>query len=166
MTRLAIHDCRVFTEPTYIRTRMRILKNNDHLAHVSTDNNQTSPQRETRDQGFTRPKVLVLLPFRNSALSWVHSLLNHSSASTVVHLDRFEREYSLPDGTTDKFSEPGAEERWPEDHRRVFAGNIDDTFKVGLKWTRKEVRLYSEFYSSDVIVASPLGLREVMEQER
>jgi U3 small nucleolar RNA-associated protein 25 len=32
-------------------------------------------EKEYRDQGFTRPKVLVLLPFRNSALEFVELLL-------------------------------------------------------------------------------------------
>ena len=36
-----------------------------------------------------------------------------------------------------------------------------ECFKVGVSVTRKSVKLYSSFYHSDLIVASPLGLRLV-----
>ena len=65
----------------------------------------------------------------------------------------------------DKFAytEPDA---YPPDHVETFEGNPDDNFRVGLKLTRKSVRLFSEFYGSDVIIASPLGLRMSIEKEK
>ena len=47
----------------------------------------------------------------------------------------------------------------------MFAGNIDDCFKVGVAVRGKVLRLYSDFYSSDIIIASPLGLRTVIGAE-
>ena len=58
-----------------------------------------------------------------------------------------------------------ARETLPEDFKHMFAGNIDDCFRVGISLMRKSVKLYSEFYSSDIIVASPLGLRMIIGSE-
>ena len=65
----------------------------------------------------------------------------------------------------DKFAsaEPDA---YPPDHVETFEGNIDDNFRVGLKLTRKSFRLFTEFYGSDIIIASPLGLRMSIEKEK
>lgn len=50
-------------------------------------------------------------------------------------------------------------------HTAMFEGNIDDCFKIGIGVSRKVVKLYCDFYSSDIIVASPLGLRTVVGAE-
>lgn len=47
-------------------------------------------------------------------------------------------------------------------YEATFAGNIDDCFRVGIAVKRNAVNLYSEFYSSDLILASPLGLRTII----
>ena len=147
------------------KTRQRIIKNNEALADKAL-----TVERETRDQGFTRPKVLILLPFRNSALPWMHYLTHFSLATQVENNSRFQKDFNLPDRAIDKLAmdEKDAEGRskYPKDHRETFKGNIDDTFRVGLKVTRKSIKLYTDFYHSDLIIASPLGLRASIETQK
>jgi U3 small nucleolar RNA-associated protein 25 len=145
------------------RTRTRVLKNNEVLAHA---NGTISEDVETRDQGFTRPKVLILVPFRNSASKWLDLLTTLSLASSVENRSRFDADFALPEGTADKLAGADAASKYPADHIATFAGNIDDSFRVGLKITRKTIKCYSEFYQSDIIIASPLGLRVSIEKEK
>lgn len=41
----------------------------------------------------------------------------------------------------------------------MFTGNVDDCFRIGLSVAKKSLKLYAEFYKSDIIIASPLGVR-------
>ncbi|CAI5967399.1 unnamed protein product [Closterium sp. NIES-64] len=189
-----------------------------------------------RDQGFTRPKVLVLLPYRNAALNVVQRLLRVTppqSKVAVEHLDRFLAEFGEDESVEEESEEEDEEERrkarerkrrkqqqqvgrglsWeaeevedggeeegggsrgeggdegeaaaavlrkglkPVDHRAMFAGNNDDHFRLGIKFTKyvgagagnnddhfrlgikfikKAVNLYMDVYQSDIIVASPI----------
>ncbi|KAG0139409.1 hypothetical protein CROQUDRAFT_101571 [Cronartium quercuum f. sp. fusiforme G11] len=172
-----------------LKTRSQILKNNKHAPEPSqpatsaksgslapdfcqnltseTETRGNTSDLDIRDQGFTRPKVLVLLPFRSSAYDWISSILSVTpgSKSTVKGLDRFEQEYTLPKGMTDKLEGEDAELKFTLEHRMTFRGNVDDDFKLGIKLNRKEVKLYSDFYQSDFIVGSPVGLRKLIEKE-
>lgn len=149
------------------KTRSRILKNNEALAHAE---GKDVNDRETRDQGFTRPKVLILLPLRNAALGWMKHLSSFSLASQIENNSRFQKDFSLPNGAIDKLAtdekDADGNSKYPRDHRETFMGNIDDTFRVGMKVTRKSLKLYSDFYQSDLIIASPLGLRASIEKEK
>lgn len=179
------------------RTRRRILKTNEKLAHeaaaetaakskpkapksASSDPTPStpalppapkpspaSPPTDPRDQGFTRPKILILLPFRSTALLWINSLLSlfpPSTQSQTENKSRFLSEFSLPPGTADRLVEKAGE--WPKDHVDTFRGNVDDNFRVGVKVTRKSVKLFGGFYGSDIVVGSPLGLRMSIEKEK
>ncbi|KAG9101162.1 rRNA-binding ribosome biosynthesis protein utp25, partial [Ceratobasidium sp. UAMH 11750] len=136
----------------------------------------SDPPTDVRDQGFTRPTVLILLPFRNAALALVDTLITalHESRSEPGQKDapktenysRLQSEYGLPLGTEDKLlnAEPGT---YPSDHVRNFAGNTDDAFRLGMRLSNKGKgwRLFSGFLGSDIIIASPLGLRMGIERE-
>ena len=47
----------------------------------------------------------------------------------------------------------------------MFAGNVDDHFRIGIGVAKKTLKLYSKFYGSDIILASPLGLRTLIGAE-
>ncbi|KAF7315784.1 DUF1253-domain-containing protein [Mycena indigotica] len=149
------------------KKRRRVLKNNERLAHASKADPNGSPPDDIQDQGFTRPSVLVLLPFRNSALEWFHALTSHtpSPAFQVENQSRFLNEYGLSPGMVDKLAmaEPGT---YPRDQIETFKGNVDDNFRVGVKLTRKSVKMFADFYGCDAILASPLGLRRSIEKEK
>jgi hypothetical protein len=67
--------------------------------------------------GFTRPTILILLPFRNSALALVDTLItalqeshaDKNSPPQTENYSRLQSEYGLPPGTEDKLlsAEPG-----------------------------------------------------------
>ncbi|KAF9523468.1 digestive organ expansion factor [Crepidotus variabilis] len=149
------------------RKRRKILKNNERLAKVLKNNPDAPPPEDVQDQGFTRPAILVLLPFRSSAHNWFQAFTSHTPTPTfqIENQSRFLSEYALPEGVVDKLleAEPGT---YPPDHVDTFKGNLDDNFRVGVKLTKKTVKMFAEFYGCDIILASPLGLRRSIEKEK
>ena len=111
-----------------------------------------------QDQGFTRPSVLVLLPFRSHALAFVRALLSYlpDCYEQVENRSRFVKEYEEEAGGS------AMPQSKPEDYRTLFEGNHDDCFRCALRLTRKAAKLYAPFYVADLIVGSPLGLRTLI----
>ena len=144
-----------------LKTRTRILHHNHKIK------NNVSTNEEYRDQGLSRPKVLILVPFRDSVLRIVKILITLMFGDTkdksekrpnVMNAKRFFQEFS-PEEEIPKLHKK------PEDYELTFAGNIDDSFRVGISVTKKSLKLYSDFYSSDIIIGSPLGLRMIIGSE-
>lgn len=146
------------------RIRRRVLKNNEKLSS-SSEGVQESESSTLLDQGFVRPSILILLPFRSSAKHWVTALLQQIPSHQVENKGRFLSDFSIPSGAEEKLlsAPPGT---YPADHVANMSGNIDDHFRLGMKVTRKSIKMFADFYSSDVILASPLGLRELIEKEK
>ncbi|KAL7673867.1 hypothetical protein ACOME3_000147 [Neoechinorhynchus agilis] len=46
--------------------------------------------------------------------------------------------------------------------RKTFRGNIDDHFRLGINVSRRSLSLFAPYYQSDVIIASPLGLKTLV----
>ncbi|KAF8935328.1 rRNA-binding ribosome biosynthesis protein utp25 [Dissophora ornata] len=140
------------------KTRDRILKNSGKLQRHQQNPNPSAVVPEFRDQGFTRPKVLIILPFKNTVVDVVESLIALSGSTQQDNKKRFFDEFGADE---DQEDDPKNQDR-PADFLETFRGNIDDHFRVGIKFTRKTLKLYSDFYSADLILASPLGLKTVI----
>ncbi|CAH8581958.1 unnamed protein product [Schistosoma rodhaini] len=116
-----------------------------------------------RDQGFHRARTLILAPTKEAARRIVHTFLHlMPKGSTVSHRRRFERDFGPQPGDTDKEKKKG---RKPKDYEEWFSGNSSDNFRIGMAFSKKSVKLYSAFRDSDLILASPLGIKAVIDDE-
>lgn len=158
-----------------VRTRMRVSRHTAKLQRAAEGGAQAM---EIRDQGFLRPIVLLVAPMRNVAFAVVQMLLSLCPQSRVENKQRFLSEYgpdeaagAVGDGDDDDgdvhkiaagaMVRPSA----PPDHRATFTGNTDDCFRIVLRLTRMSVKLYADLHRSDIVIASPLGLRLLFEAE-
>lgn len=128
------------------------------------------------DRGFTRPKVLILLPLKSIALNVVKRLIRLTPDGykvNVEHIDRFCDEFGTQKEEEDEDDDDSSQnihgtgksnsqKSKPSDYQILFGGNNDDNFSIGIKFTRKSINLYNDFYTSDMIVASPVNLHEKM----
>ncbi|KAK2568562.1 U3 small nucleolar RNA-associated protein 25-like protein [Acropora cervicornis] len=139
-----------------LKTRSRVLKNTARIVRSWKEKKQIG---ELRDQGLTRPKVLILVPFRDAALKVVEvliQLISSGEGGQVMNKKRFYKEFG------DQDENDNSKDLKSEDFKLMFTGNIDDCFRIGISVSRKNMSLYATFYSSDIILASPLGLRTVI----
>lgn len=148
-----------------LKTRAKVLNHNLKLKLSAAGESKSTAiiPDKYRDQGLFRTKVVIVAPFRESALRIVNTLIallfpsnDTISAKQVMHYNRFLEEFG---GETLHFPQRNPK---PEDYEQTFAGNSDDTFRIGLTFTRKCLKLYSDFYSSDILIVSPLGLRMIV----
>lgn len=139
-----------------------------------------------RDQGYCRPTVLILLPTRGQCYSFVkHHLLPLLGENPVAeNLDRFETEYGIPvinesatDATIDQHRKATLRKKGKE-WLELFGDHVndDDDFRMGISFNtgRKRgmgggstvsVKLFADFFRSDIIMASPLGLKMTAHQQ-
>lgn len=111
---------------------------------------------EFRDQGYTKPRVLVLVPTKNACFEFMQLLVGASGVDREDNKARFNK----------AFHEAGAVlDTKPEDFQKAFKGNTDDMFCLGVKLRNKSIRYYSYFYQADIVFASPLGLKTLVGSE-
>ncbi|KAJ4957649.1 hypothetical protein NE237_024760 [Protea cynaroides] len=156
------------------RTRDLVTKNNEKLnKHEEAVKAEIVSGDGFLDHGFTRPKVLILLPLASIALRVVKKIIYLTPSKNKVnveHMDRFLEEFGTEEDKESDDRNNASEilhddetlmpqkSSKPSDYQALFGGNNNDHFMIGIKFTRKSIRLYNDFYSSDMIVASPLGL--------
>jgi U3 small nucleolar RNA-associated protein 25 len=134
-----------------LKGRDKIMKNTTRIAHT-----EGGDVLELRDQGFTRPKVLILLETRELCTRYADCIVELFAPEQQENKQRFKDSFTAPIDESDTM---------PEDYRELFAGNNDNNFLTAVKFTRKTLKFFSAFYSSDIIMASPLGLRRIIEHE-
>lgn len=142
-----------------LKTRQKVLHHNSKISKFKASKKNVIIPDEFRDQGFVRPRVLIVLPFRDSAyrvINMLLDLLNPNEKESTVNYKRFEDEF-----TGDSLYFPKKNPK-PEDYEQTFSGNTEDTFRIGITLNKKSMKLYSPFYSSDILIASPLGLRLII----
>ncbi|XP_023171741.2 digestive organ expansion factor homolog [Drosophila hydei] len=151
-----------------LKSRALILRNNEKINELVKNPKQPTSEMSlpdsVRDQGLTRMKALIILPFRDSALKTVQIISkllfeNRKDPKTgypVTKYERFLKEYS---GNTVYFPKTNPK---PPDYEQTFNGNTDDNFKIGIRLTKKSMSLYTDFSGSDILLASPLALRMII----
>eukprot|EP01006_Ploeotia_vitrea_P039391 TRINITY_DN66345_c2_g1_i2.p1 TRINITY_DN66345_c2_g1~~TRINITY_DN66345_c2_g1_i2.p1 ORF type:complete len:735 (-),score=366.36 TRINITY_DN66345_c2_g1_i2:150-2273(-) len=153
-----------------LKTRDLVLRHNAKLSRRAREaqdgdlqpTTATAAAADYHDQGFTRPRVLIVAPFRNSAYRIIKVLLRllpERQRQQVLNRQRFEKEFGVD------ADHPGVKPEKPSDYKMLFDGNTDDMFRIGISLAPKSVKLFAKFTSSDVIVASPLGLRTIVGAE-
>jgi U3 small nucleolar RNA-associated protein 25 len=158
---------------------------------LNIDDLTTKEDLDIQDSGYTRPRILILCPFRSTALEIVTSMrdiFNVTNAldeeadetevakvterTTIKNWEKFQAEYSLGEE-----EEPVDNQHKPSDWQSIFVDNLDDEFKMGVqinplsgkgngKAKGAHMRLFTDFYHADIIIASPLGLRLTLENNQ
>ncbi|KAK2198145.1 U3 small nucleolar RNA-associated protein 25 [Babesia duncani] len=129
------------------------------------DNSLKSP--DIKCQGLTRPKVLILCGLRSIAKEIIDYILQLAPVSKKAEkVEKYENAFSLDSTDLMEQQESFIKTKKPLDYVLTFTGNQDDAFKIGLRYQSGLIHLYSPFYSSDIIVASPLGLKAIGDEER
>eukprot|EP00761_Pharyngomonas_kirbyi_P002902 gb/GECH01002906.1/.p1 GENE.gb/GECH01002906.1/~~gb/GECH01002906.1/.p1 ORF type:complete len:550 (+),score=116.48 gb/GECH01002906.1/:1-1650(+) len=111
-----------------------------------------------RDRGFTRPRILVLFPTRHFAWKFVHMIdqIRPASLEQIIGFTQFEEAFT---------DFRPMSQRKSRAYKKQFAGNVDDCFQFGIRLHRNSMALFTPMAESDIIVASPLGLRRALGSE-
>lgn len=117
---------------------------------MSASINTSLNSLDIKDQGFTRPKVLILTPFKQMAceiIEMIVFMMNNGKWKGISRRKKFKKDFCDEDDA------------------------FNDNFKMGiaLKYSAKTktstVKMYEPFYESDILVASPLAMRIMTGQE-
>lgn len=127
-----------------------------------------------RDQGFSRLRAVILCPFK-SVCHEVATLIAEScpNATQVLESAKFEKHFAEPPADFanrlllgEVLPPTAAADNKPPltDLQHLFSGNNDDKFHLGITVARKAVKLFTPPNSSDVLIASPLALKLLVDE--
>lgn len=125
------------------------------------DDDDVDEDLELRDRSFGKTRLLVMLPMRNQAYEYVNTIVRLLGADPAdcPKLATFEQDFTEVEEAMDPTFK-----RRPKEYQLQFAGNIDDSFCVGLRLETNRVHVYAHPLNSDIILCSPLGLRRRLEK--
>ncbi|ORM40582.1 U3 small nucleolar RNA-associated protein 25 [Babesia sp. Xinjiang] len=130
--------------------------------HICKSVNSTVEQ----SHGFTRPRVLYICGLKCMARDFIDHLITLLSVKKEdPKVDKFYEEYDLPEEEASAQVSSFRKTNKSFDFVETFSGNQDDAFKMGIRYQGGMLRLYTPFYTSDVIVASPLGLKIMLQED-
>ena len=132
--------------------------NNDSDDDAFDEDEESQPQRNHRStQGKPKKRRRDDRTTRDAKKMAAESILGSTEA-----IENAKRQAEKLKRKAQKAKEAKQKHPPPADWERTFAGNIDDDFRIGISINRKNIRLYSPFYESDILIASPLGLRRII----
>ena len=140
--------------------------NNNKLKSMTEDERF---EADFRDRGLVKPASLILLPYKKDAYQLVNDVLLplvKSKGGRTVQVEnhkRFKERCGLTAEEEEIFKElqnDPQRSKKPEDFKEIFGGNCDDDFIVPIKISPNKVKLYTSFYQADIIIASPVALRQ------
>ena len=161
-----------------LTSRGRIQRHNRRLQTIDVEGPDGADQAAWQlDQGYTRPTVLVLLPTRGCCYSFVKQL--QTLLGDAAENERFETEFGPPSTEGIDATDPTEQHRRKAMNKKgkewleLFGDDVndDDDFKLGVSLQENKqkkrndednswnLKVFSDFYKSDIIVASPLGLK-------
>lgn len=128
-----------------LTSRARVQRNNRRIKELAEED--ASLLREGaggvedvnrwRDQGYTRPKVLVLLPTRTTCYEYVKKMIRMLGSNTFVdNMKRFDREYG-----------PIVSDRLEKDEDDM--GNVNDRMRRRLAVLRQKGSEWNELFGDD-----------------
>ncbi|KAJ8952239.1 hypothetical protein NQ314_007571 [Rhamnusium bicolor] len=123
-----------------LKTRIKVIHHNARLPK------KDEVPEEFRDQGLVRPKVLIIVPFKDAAYKVICTIIDillPDDKGNVMNKKRFMEDY-----TGNELIFPKKNPK-PEDYEQTFQGNTSDDFKIGLTVTKKK-------YKGKIRVANPI----------
>ena len=106
-----------------LKARDTVMKHNNKLKRASMENLEAP---DFKDQGYTRPRVLVILPFRSSVVKFMDSLIAWLPESMEINQKkRFDEEFGEESDSENEEDTTKIPTNTPE-WKYVFNGNTDD----------------------------------------
>jgi len=136
----------------YYNKNKSLKKNNGkefQIYYKKINKSYSSKDLETtniKDQGFTYPKVLILLPYKKHARLIIEEIVNCFNGGNwngISNKKKLKNEYGEFD-------------------------SLNDCFKLGINFSffDNKINLFTSFDESDIIIASPLGLKLATPSEK